>query len=56
MGVFVRAVITGFGFSLGSALYKRVSEKLGLGEGNSKTPDPDTADGEDDETLDEDDG
>ena len=30
MNVFARAVITGFGFSLGKALYERVSKKLGF--------------------------
>jgi hypothetical protein len=32
MGVFVRAVVTGFGFSLGAALYKKAAKKLGLDE------------------------
>jgi hypothetical protein len=32
MGVFVRAVVTGFGFSLGKALYDRVSKRLGIEE------------------------
>lgn len=45
MSVFIRAVVTGFGFQLGSALYKRVSAKLGLDESDA-TPDPDTADGD----------
>ncbi len=30
MNIFVRAVITGFGLSVGAALYKRVSKQLGL--------------------------
>ncbi|HET6613799.1 MAG TPA: hypothetical protein VFG83_17495 [Kofleriaceae bacterium] len=30
MRIFIRAVISGFGFSLGAALYKRASKKLGL--------------------------
>lgn len=30
MGVFVRAVVYGFGFSLGAALFKRVSSQLGF--------------------------
>lgn len=45
MGVFIRAVVTGFGFSLGSALFKRVSNKLGLADPDPKAPDPDSADG-----------
>lgn len=32
MGVFVRAVVYGFGFSLGAALFKRVSSQLGFEE------------------------
>lgn len=32
MGIFVRAVVYGFGFSLGAALYKKVSSQLGLEE------------------------
>lgn len=32
MTVFVRAVVTGFGFSLGAALFRKVSEKLGLND------------------------
>jgi hypothetical protein len=32
MKILVRAVISGFGFSLGAALYKRVSKRLGWDE------------------------
>ena len=32
MTVFVRAVVTGFGFSLGAALFRKVSDKLGLND------------------------
>jgi hypothetical protein len=32
MNVFVRAVVTGFGFSLGAALFRKVSKRLGLGD------------------------
>jgi hypothetical protein len=32
MKMLVRAVVTGFGFSLGAALFRKVSDKLGLGE------------------------
>jgi len=38
MGILARAVIYGFGFSLGAALYKRVSDKLDL-EGRGKESD-----------------
>jgi hypothetical protein len=45
MNIFARAVISGFGFSLGAALFKKVSDKLGLGESKSSSaaeasPDP----------------
>ena len=33
MSIFLRAVVTGFGMSLGSAIYKRVSKKMGLDDG-----------------------
>ncbi len=34
MGIFARAVISGFGFTLGAALFKRVSKQLGLDDGD----------------------
>jgi hypothetical protein len=47
MKIFVRAVIYGFGFSLGAALFRKVSDKLGLGEDktarDAPKADPDTA-------------
>ncbi len=51
MGIFARAVVTGFGFSLGSALFKRVSKSLGLEEKVEETDsdsevDADAADGD----------
>ncbi len=54
MGTFARAVITGFGFSLGSALYKKISKQLGLEEAtdakaedrSDQSVDPDAADGD----------
>lgn len=49
MNVFVRAVVSGFGFSLGAALYKRVSGRLGLDESKKDEPDPETAVSEDDD-------
>ena len=55
MGIFVRAVVTGFGFSLGAALFKRASAKVGLDDSKqtTSTPDADTADGvEDDDSSD----
>jgi hypothetical protein len=32
MTIFVRAVITGFGLSLGAAIFKKVSKQLGFDE------------------------
>ena len=32
MMFFARAVVTGFGLSLGSALFKKIEKQLGLGE------------------------
>lgn len=32
MQLFLRAVVTGFGFSLGAAIYKKLEKRLGLGE------------------------
>lgn len=50
MGIFVRAVVYGFGFSLGAALYKRVSDRLGLdkpkGEPRPAEPEGDTCESE----------
>lgn len=37
MKFFVKAVVTGFALSLGSALFKKVQRKLGLGEDNDKS-------------------
>jgi hypothetical protein len=48
MRILVKAVISGFGFSLGAALFKKVSDKLGLSDDKSSgtrdeiRPDPDT--------------
>lgn len=36
MKFFVKAVVTGFALSLGSALFKKVQRQLGLGEDNEK--------------------
>ena len=47
MKILVRAVITGFGFSLGAALFKKISDRLGLGDDKASgsrdevRPDPD---------------
>ena len=42
MGVFIRAIVTGFGFSLGKALFDKVSERVGLTTAKApEVPDPD---------------
>ena len=53
MGIFVRAVVTGFGFSLGSALFKRYQSRLGFPEDKQEVkpvPTPDDGDDIDDLT------
>ena len=39
MTFFVRAVVTGFALSLGSALFKKVQSRIGLGEDKDKSKD-----------------
>jgi hypothetical protein len=39
MGLFVRAVVSGFGLSLGAALFKKVQHHLGLGDEKDKKSD-----------------
>jgi hypothetical protein len=39
MMFFARAVVTGFGLSLGSAIFKKVQKQLGLDEKNDKATD-----------------
>jgi hypothetical protein len=43
MGLFVRAVVYGFGFSVGVALYKRLSDQLGLEKSDQQREQPQTA-------------
>jgi hypothetical protein len=45
MMFFARAVVTGFGLSLGSALFKKVQSRLGLGEPEKKEPEAVKQDG-----------
>jgi hypothetical protein len=42
MSVFLRAVVTGFGFSLGAALFRKVSHHLGLDDKSAKNGKTDT--------------
>jgi hypothetical protein len=59
MGVFVRAIVYGFGFSLGSALFRKYSAQLGLDEkdkADAKTRDEAPDDGEAEADGDADDG
>jgi len=43
MGLFARAVITGFGFTLGAALFRKFSKQLGFEDPLYATPAPRTA-------------
>jgi hypothetical protein len=43
MKFFVKAIITGFALSLGSALFKKVQRHLGLGEDKEKDKDKATS-------------
>ena len=40
MGLFARAVITGFGFTLGALLLRKVAKQLGVEDPMSPTPIP----------------
>ena len=51
MAIFARAVITGFGMSLGAALFKKLSKRLGLEESEAPPAEAvEAAAGEDGET------
>lgn len=41
MRFFVRAVVTGFALSLGSALFKKIQDRIGLGEEKDKDKEKD---------------
>lgn len=41
MKLFIRAVVTGFALSLGTALFKRVAKELGLDDDADKSKDKD---------------
>jgi len=51
MKFFVKAVVTGFALSLGSALFKKLQRKLGLGDENDKAPEVVKQDGATDPGL-----
>jgi ribosomal protein S5 len=51
MKIFLKAVVTGFGLSLGSALFKKVQRHLGLDDDNGKTPGAIKQDGATDPSL-----
>ena len=38
MGFFARAIISGFGFSLGKAIFDKVKDHIGLGDTSSASP------------------
>jgi hypothetical protein len=51
MKFFVKAVVTGFALSLGSALFKKIQRKLGLGEPDRATAETVKQDGATDPNL-----
>lgn len=51
MQLFVKAVVTGFALSLGSALFKKVQRRLGLDEDPKSTPEAVKQDGATDPGL-----
>ncbi len=51
MKFFVKAIVTGFGLSLGSALFKKVQHRLGLGDPNEKASEVIKQDGATDPNL-----
>jgi len=51
MMFFARAVVTGFGLSLGSALFKKVQKQLGLDEKTDKSDETVKQDGASDPDL-----
>lgn len=52
MKFFVKAIVTGFALSLGSALFKKVQDHLGLGDAKDKsTPEAVKQDGATDPNL-----
>lgn len=51
MKFFVKAVVTGFALSLGSALFKKIQRRIGLGEDNGKMPEAVKQDGATDPNL-----
>ncbi|MBX3155792.1 MAG: hypothetical protein KF773_07325 [Deltaproteobacteria bacterium] len=42
MKLLVKAVVTGFGLSLGGAIFKKIQERIGLAEKEKKESDADT--------------
>ena len=52
MGILVRAIVTGFGFSLGKALFDRVRNQLGFENSDEDIPEP-AGDVDDDEQAEE---
>jgi hypothetical protein len=51
MKFIVKAVVYGFSISLGSALFKKIQRKIGLGEPNEKAPDVVKQEGANDPNL-----
>jgi hypothetical protein len=40
MNTFVRAVVSGFAFTLGATIFRKVAKKIGLDEEQAKKPPP----------------
>ncbi len=51
MKFFVKAIVTGFGLSIGAALFKKVASRLGLDDRQPGTPDLNARDGATDPGL-----
>lgn len=52
MRFFVRSVASGFAFSMGAALFKRVSKKIGLAEEAASSEEPKVVDSDADGEVD----
>ena len=51
MKLLVRAVVTGFGLAMGSAIFKKIADRFGLDEKETKAPDVNAQDGATDPGL-----
>ena len=51
MKLLVRAVVTGFGLAMGSAIFKKIADHFGVGEEDNKAPDVNAQEGATDPGL-----